>query len=716
VNRQRHTDRDWDRADAWLGLGAVVLIIILSAVSTRLPDLARPIKGVTLLIFLAHPYLLLRVIRHFRDIPRSWEWGLLVAAVSGTVLVVLAPSPKPLSLRVITTTYVAIAQVLASIALASTARRHRGLTAWRLNLAAVGAAMLAAVFALLILATNTATYSLFLSSLWLLRDLVLGMLVLYYLGLVPPAFVRRMLQRGEEYRFLRQTAERSPDERGSLVAGDLAEAAARSTATAATMVLLGRGPVTIAGASRPELVGRTADVMTGAIGRTLASRQVEHGDVSELEPELRAVAGTAERFLAVPILGASLVWGVLLITQRRRSLFLNDDIVMLRRLCRHAAEIYDHAQLLNDERARQQREADARLDLILESLKDYAVVTVDDAGVITSWNVGAEQVFGYAPSAAIGRPINFLFHDRAPWFMDELERARSGEPMIGETAGRRRDQTQLTASLVIRPLQENGRDSGGFVVVMRDVSPQRTLEERLRQAQKLEAIGRLAGGVAHDFNNILTVIIGYASELEASVSVEHRESVGEILRSGARAAALTRQLLAFSRQQVMKPQVVALPDIVASVMPMLGRLLGEHIEIVEKVEPPVPEILADSSQLEQIVINLAVNARDAMPSGGRLTIGVKAVRLSGTDAATLTGREGLHAMLEVSDTGSGMDADTQARMFEPFFTTKDVGRGTGLGLSMVYGAVHQMNGAISVESAVGRGSTFRVYVPVHDPE
>ncbi|MBP8273931.1 MAG: PAS domain S-box protein [Acidobacteria bacterium] len=715
--RSTARERDWDRADAWLGLGAILVLILLAIIGPKLPAPTRmSIRGATLLVFLAHPYLLLRVLRHFRDIPARWGWWLLGAAAALTVVVLIAPSPKSVSLRVATSAYVAIAQVLAAIALAATARQHRGLTAWRLNMSAIGAAFLACTFAILVLGANTETYALYLHLLWLQTDLVIGMLVLYYLGLVPPRFVRRILQRGEEYRFLRQTAERAPADRGTLVSSDLAEAASRSTATAATMVLIGRGPLAVVGASRPSLIGINVTSLTGALGRVLADRIVVNSDVADLEPELRHIGVTAERFLAVPILGESVVWGTLLILQRRRSLFPNDDVAMLQRLCRHAAEILDHAQRLADERAREQREAEARLDLILESLKDYAVVTVDGQGVVTSWNVGAAQVFGYEPAEAIGRPINFLFDDMAPWLIDELERAGRGEPMISETTGRRRDDSRLTASLVIRPLQDRGRASGGFVIVMRDVSQQRTLEDRLRQAQKLEAIGRLAGGVAHDFNNMLTVIIGYAASLDEVVAPEHRAAVGEIWRAGDRAAALTRQLLAFSRQQVLRPRVVHLPDAIGSIMPMLSRLLGEHIEIVEAIEPPVPAVMADPSLLEQIVMNLAVNARDAMTNGGRLTIRVKAVKLSGADAETLTGREGVHALLEVSDTGSGMDTATQARMFEPFFTTKDVGRGTGLGLSMVHGAVHQMNGAITVESRPGEGSTFRVYIPMHDAD
>jgi PAS domain S-box-containing protein len=354
-----------------------------------------------------------------------------------------------------------------------------------------------------------------------------------------------------------------------------------------------------------------------------------------------------------------------------------------------------------------------QLEAIVNS-SDDAIVSNTLDGLVTSWNTGAEQMFLYPASEAIGLAVNRLFEDGAPWLAEQLQQARKGEPTFSDAIGRRRDDSRLTTSLVIRPLKQRGRQSGGYVLVMRDISQRRMLEERLRQSQKLEAIGRLAGGVAHDFNNMLTVILGYAANLEELVGEEFRPSLAEISRAGERAASLTRQLLAFSRQQVLRPQVVLLPEIVTSPLPMLARLLGEHIEIVDVIGTTVPPILADPTQLGQVVGNLAVNARDAMPAGGRLTISVRAIALTAQEAEPLTGRDGAHALLEVSDTGTGIDAATQARMFEPFFTTKDVGRGTGLGLATVYGAVQQMNGAIVVDSEMGRGTTFRIYVPAFE--
>jgi signal transduction histidine kinase/ActR/RegA family two-component response regulator len=245
----------------------------------------------------------------------------------------------------------------------------------------------------------------------------------------------------------------------------------------------------------------------------------------------------------------------------------------------------------------------------------------------------------------------------------------------------------------------------------------RQKEEQLRQSQKMEAIGQLAGGVAHDFNNLLTVVVGHADLVLQRLEEEHpsRRHVANIRHAAERATALTHDLLAFSRKQVLQPAVLDLNAVLASLGPMLERLIGEHIELVTAPATRVGCVRADAGQLDQVLMNLVVNARDAMPEGGRLTIATGEVDLDERRAAAHAGaRTGRHALLSVSDTGLGMDAATQARIFEPFFTTKEPGRGTGLGLSTVYGIVSQSGGSIEVESTPGRGTTFKIYLPVVD--
>jgi signal transduction histidine kinase len=241
-------------------------------------------------------------------------------------------------------------------------------------------------------------------------------------------------------------------------------------------------------------------------------------------------------------------------------------------------------------------------------------------------------------------------------------------------------------------------------------------EDQLRHAQKMEAIGRLAGGVAHDFNNLLTAVIGYTDLIAERLTPEDASvrDVKEIRKAADRATALTRQLLSFSRKQFLHPTVLDLNEIVSGMVPMLPRIIGEHIETVTELAPAVARVRADASQIEQVLMNLVLNARDSMPSGGHLTIATENVTLTEErlDAERLALRPGSYVMLAVSDTGAGMDDATKARAFEPFFTTKPKGKGTGLGLATVYGIVDQSGGGIALDTAPGRGTSVRIYLPV----
>jgi PAS domain S-box-containing protein len=249
---------------------------------------------------------------------------------------------------------------------------------------------------------------------------------------------------------------------------------------------------------------------------------------------------------------------------------------------------------------------------------------------------------------------------------------------------------------------------------IQDVTEYRRLEDQLREAQKLESVGRLAGGVAHDFNNLLTVIVGYSDFVLSMLEEGHpaRTGIEEIHKAGERASALTRQLLAFSRRQVVQPRVLDLNAVIAEAGKMLNRLVGEDVEIATVLAPKLWPVLADPGLVEQVLMNLVVNARDAMPEGGRLVLETHNVLLDQHEARQHHGmRPGPHVLLSVSDTGVGMDAATRARIFEPFFTTKPLGTGTGLGLSTCYGIVTQAGGWIGAYSEPGRGSTFRIYLP-----
>jgi hypothetical protein len=251
------------------------------------------------------------------------------------------------------------------------------------------------------------------------------------------------------------------------------------------------------------------------------------------------------------------------------------------------------------------------------------------------------------------------------------------------------------------------------MAIVRDVSAHRKLEEQLRQAQKIETVGQLAGGIAHDFNNLLTAILGHAEMLSEYCAADDPRAV-EIagIRDAAElAASLTRQLLAFSRKQVWQPIVLDLNDVLGKTRRILARLIGEHIELIVEPGPSLHRVKADPGQMEQILLNLAINSRDAMPDGGRLTLRTRNVRVSRAEARRLSMKEGDHVEVMVSDTGVGMDASAKAHLFEPFFTTKDRSRGTGLGLATVYGIVKQSEGFIDVETEPGCGTTFKIYLP-----
>jgi two-component system, cell cycle sensor histidine kinase and response regulator CckA len=258
------------------------------------------------------------------------------------------------------------------------------------------------------------------------------------------------------------------------------------------------------------------------------------------------------------------------------------------------------------------------------------------------------------------------------------------------------------------------------LALLTDVTEQRRLEDQLRQSQKMEAVGRLAGGVAHDFNNLLTVIQGYADLLRNDPGGDEREerteAIDQIRIASKRAAALTGQLLAFSRQQVLQPKILELNAVVSNLAPMLRRVIGEDIELVTNLDPRGESVLADAGQLEQVIMNLVVNSRDAMPQGGTLTVETGSADVAEAPGIELEAPPGRYARLTVKDTGTGLSPQVQARVFEPFFTTKEVGKGTGLGLATVYGIVKQSGGFVQLHSELGHGATFNVYLPCAERE
>jgi two-component system, cell cycle sensor histidine kinase and response regulator CckA len=365
------------------------------------------------------------------------------------------------------------------------------------------------------------------------------------------------------------------------------------------------------------------------------------------------------------------------------------------------------------------KEQRLQLAAIVESSED-AIIGCSLAGHITIWNRGAERLFGYSADEVIGEITCTNSHLLWPDELKALKRVRKGEYVPPfETVRRRKDGTDVHVSVCISPIREQDGRIAGASLICRDVSERKRLERQVVQSQKMEAIGQLAGGVAHDFNNLLTIINGYSELLlnRLPPGDPMRQLLSEIHRAGERAGALTRQLLAFSRQQVLEPKVLELNAVVSDTEKMLRRLIGEDIILTYVPSPTAERVKVDPGQLEQILMNLAVNGRDAMPQGGRITIETRSVTLDEHYAQTHPDAlPGEYVLLAVSDTGCGMDEATKAHIFEPFFTTKGPGKGTGLGLATVYGIVKQSGGSIDVYSEAGRGTTFKIYFPqVQEP-
>lgn len=365
-------------------------------------------------------------------------------------------------------------------------------------------------------------------------------------------------------------------------------------------------------------------------------------------------------------------------------------------------------------------DSEARHRAILEAAND-AIVTTDDSEKILSVNPATERIFGYSPLELIGAPISILF----PPTEGECETARIRKLVAGEehragdstheAVARRKNGDDLPVELSLGKVRLGSRHL--LTILIRDISERKRLESQYLQAQKMEAIGQLAAGVAHDFNNLLTIINGGCEFLLMSGEIEgpSKPLFEEIQKAGERAASLTRQLLAFSRKQIAKPEPLAISDAIRQIESMLRRMIGEHIELLTECPRENPIVRIDRTQLEQILINLIVNARDAIGVKGRIHLQVKVAPMPATvetEYPELTG-DCLH--LSLTDNGKGMDETTRRRLFEPFFTTKPAGKGTGLGLATVYGIVRQYGGRIDVESILGAGTRFTIYLPLMSP-
>ena len=379
----------------------------------------------------------------------------------------------------------------------------------------------------------------------------------------------------------------------------------------------------------------------------------------------------------------------------------------------------DSEQLLNQyaDSQRALRETAARMSAVVETAVD-GVILIDGHGRIVLFNPACERLFGYHADEVMHQNVKMLmppeYSSHHDGYIENFQRSRQAK-IIGigrEVTGMRKDGSTFPMDLSVGEAKQDGESI--FVGIIHDLTARKSTEQQLQQAQKMEMVGQLSGGIAHDFNNLLTVIIGNAEHLSEQLGPrpELRRIADDICQSGERGAELTQRLLAFSRRQLLQPRSIDCHELLDSLRKLLRRTLRENIEIRTAFSPGKIMVFADRAQLESAVLNLALNAQDAMPNGGHLTVSTD---LSALDASYRSLHPevapGLYAMIAVTDDGEGMPAEVAARAFEPFFTTKEVGKGSGLGLSMIYGFVKQSNGHVTIYSEPGLGTTIRIYLP-----
>ena len=371
---------------------------------------------------------------------------------------------------------------------------------------------------------------------------------------------------------------------------------------------------------------------------------------------------------------------------------------------------------LDRRKTRELRDSQNRLALIVDSSQD-AIIGKNLDGIVTHWNKGAEDIYGYTAQEMIGQSITMLAPpERADEIPGILRKIRAGERVeYFESVRITKDKRRLHVSISVSPIHDEDGKVVGASTIARNITAQKKVEDQLRQSQKMEAVGRLAGGVAHDFNNLLGIVTACSELLRDRVDADSEEYIDNIQEAAKRGASLTRQLLAFGRRQPAQSQLLDLNHRLKEVSKLLKPLMGDDVEIVLRAHSGDAVVEADPGHLDQVIVNLAVNSRDAMPHGGRLIIETSVFDFDESFAQehpSMTA--GRYVMLAISDNGTGMDEATRSRIFEPFFTTKETGKGSGLGLATVYGIVKQSGGHIWVYSEVGHGTTFKIYFPSAD--
>jgi PAS domain S-box-containing protein len=486
----------------------------------------------------------------------------------------------------------------------------------------------------------------------------------------------------------------------------------------------------------PQLLGRYRLSEFGAeFARLVRLGQAYIVEDAETDPRTQSVIDNYRRAqirsaICVPLLKVGRLCAVMAVHHKQPRHWKQEEVELLQLVASRCWESIERARVsrelrdLNDllqtevrTRTEDLTRTERQFAQLVAGVTDCAIYMLDPNGYVSSWNPGAERIKGYTADEIIGRHFSqfYTVEDRAIGLPDRsLSLVATKGKFEGEGWRMRKDGSRFWASVLIDPIYGPDHRVVGYAKITRDMSERRLIQEQLNQAQKMEAIGQLTGGVAHDFNNLLTVILGNLDTVQRRAPHDERllRAIEHATRGAERAAALTHQLLAFARRQPLNPKPTDVNQLVTTLLELIRRTLPEGIAVQSRLSGGVGQVSVDPNQMENALLNLAVNARDAMDGKGTLIISTELVDVSEDEALSLGDLHvGRHAVISVTDTGSGMSAEVIARAFDPFFTTKPIGQGTGLGLSQVFGFVKQSGGTVKLQSEPGQGTTVKVYLP-----
>jgi hypothetical protein len=721
--------------DALLFFGILAAIVVVAqGLRAAGVTLSSAATDVLVIVVLALPYALLRLADDYRGV-RSW---IKLAALAGFVAtipaIIVAPAPYPPPVTLLLVAYFVVVLGYCASIFARAAAGTAGVTRERMRAVAVGAGAFTLSVALsgvrVVVPENARDLVQIVSS---LVSLVSG--IAFFVGFAPPAALLRFWREGLLRQFM-QTVARLGD------VADVDQVMRRLESAAG--VVVGAGPVAVSRydettgkltTTMPDGARFDIDVADSIAGVALRERRAVMSE--HPQRDFPRMAEAYDRYgvrvvLAAPIIAGERMIGLISVRGTRPSLFATDDLAVLDILADQCAIVLENTRLITEVRAlhaEERRSSENRIRAMVDASLD-AVVGMDQHGNVIEWNQQAETSFGWPRSDAIGRQLVELIvperhRDAHRNGLEQYRRTGQGA-VLGkrlEFDALHRDGHEFPIELSITPAAT--RDGTIFSAFIRDITERRNaarhreeLDSRLRQSERLESLGRLAGGVAHDLNNILAITSNYASFLADRLPPEDpgQNDVTQIQRAAERGATFTRQLLTFARRGAVQPTELRLGDLLGDLRSMLGRTLPETISFELGVSPELWSVMADRGQIEQLVLNLVVNAGDAMPDGGRLLVEAANVEYDEDTASQHPDlAPGRYVLLSVTDTGQGMPPEVIARAFEPFFTTKPKGKGTGLGLATAYGVVQQAGGRISIYSEVGRGTTVRVVLPATAP-